>query len=107
MGAFAVSAILHHIGLWGAGDGTEFVTVGGFFLLMGVGTVIEEGFKSVTGLQVRGWLGWSWTTLWTTLCGMFIIDGWARHGAFGAEYFPDGFRPGRVVVDAIIALSSK
>lgn len=107
MGAFAVSAILHHIGLWGTENGMEFVTVGGFYLLMGVGTVIEEGFKSVTGLQVRGWLGWSWTMLWTILCGMFMIDGLARHAAFAAEYFPDGFRPGRVVVDAIIALSSK
>jgi hypothetical protein len=107
MGAFAVSAILHHIGFWGAGKGTEFVTGGGFFLLMGVGTIIEWGFKRVTGLQVRGWLGWSWTMLWTTLFGTFMFDGWARHGAFAIEYFPDGFRPGKVVVDAIVALSSK
>jgi hypothetical protein len=49
MGAFAVSAILHHIGLRGSGNGTEFVTSGGFFLLMSVGAVIE-GFKRVGGL---------------------------------------------------------
>lgn len=107
MGAFAVSAILHQIGFWGAGKGTEFVTGGGFFLLMGVGTIIEWGFKRVTGLQVRGWLGWSWTMLWTTLFGTFMIDGWARHGAFAIEYFPEGFRPGKVVVDAIVVLSTK
>ena len=77
MGAFALSAILHHIGLWGSGNGTEFITAGGFFLLMGIGVIIEGGFRSVTGLRVQGWLGWSWTMLWTTLWGTFIIDGWA------------------------------
>jgi len=107
MGAFAVSAVLHHVGLWGIGNGTEFVTAGGFFLLMGVGAVIEEGFKRVTGLRVGGWIGWSWTMTWTTLCGTFMIDGWARHGAFATQLFPNGLRPGKVVVDTILAMSNK
>ena len=104
MGAFAVSAILHHIGLWGVGKGADFVTAGGFFLLMGVGAVMEGAFTRVTGLRVGGWVGWLWTTVWMLLCGTFMVDGWARHGAFGLQWFPDGFRPGRVIVDAIIAL---
>ena len=107
MGGFAVSAILHHIGLWGTGKGTEFVTAGGFFLLMGVGAVAEVAFTRATGLRVGGWIGWLWTMVWTTLCGTFMIDGWARHGILATQLLPDGFRPGKVVVDAIIAILSK
>jgi len=107
MGAFAVSAILHHIGMWGMGNGSEFVTAGGFFLLMGIGVVLEGVFSRVTGLRVRGWIGWSWTMLWVALWGTLMIDGWARHGVFATEFFPFEFRPGKVVVDAIIALTKK
>jgi hypothetical protein len=52
MGGFAASAILHHVGLWGVGNGTEFVTAGGFFLLMGIGAVMEVASTSATGLRV-------------------------------------------------------
>ena len=107
MGAFAVSAILHHVGLWGTGNGTEFVTTGGFFLLMGIGVVMEGVFTRVTGLRVRGWIGWSWTMMWVALWGTFMIDGWARHGVFATEFFPFECRPGKVVVDTIIALIKK
>ena len=107
MGAFAVSAILHHLALWGAGNGSEFATAGGFFLLMGIGAVMEVAFTRTTGLQVQGWIGWLWTVLWTAPWGMFMIDGWARHGVFATEVLPNGFRPGRVVIDAIVTLSSK
>ena len=107
MGAFAVSALAHHIGLWAVGNGTEFATAGGFFLLMGVGGLIEGAFTGATGLKVRGWLGWLWTMIWTTLWGTFMIDGWARHGLLATDFLPNGFRPGKVVVDAIIVLSSQ
>ncbi|KAI0291686.1 hypothetical protein BC826DRAFT_1098046 [Russula brevipes] len=80
IGAFAVSAFAHHLYLWGLGNGTEFVTAGGFFLLMGVGAVLEDGFKKVTGLRVRGWIGWLWTMAWITTWGTPMMDGWARHG---------------------------
>jgi hypothetical protein len=107
MGAFAVSAIVHHIPMWGMGNGSDFVAVGGFFLLMGVGALMEAAFTRATGLRVRGWIGWSWTMTWTMTWGMFIIDGWARHGMLANEFLPNGVRPGKKVVDAIIALSSR
>ena len=107
MGAFIVSGLLHHICVWGMGNGTEFLTSGGFFLLMGTGAVIEIAFAKATGSRVRGWIGWIWAMLWLDLCGTFMIDGWARRGLFATEIFPSGFRPGKVVVDAIIALISK
>ena len=107
MGAFAVSAMLHHISIWGIGNGSEFLTSGGFFLLMGSGAAIELAFAKATGSRVQGWMGRLWTMLWMGLWGTFMFDGWARHGLFASEIFPFGFRPGKVVVDAIIALASK
>jgi hypothetical protein len=86
VGAFAISAI---------------------FLLMGIGAVMEVVFTRSTGLRVQGWIGWLWTVLWAALWAPFMFDGWARHGAFATEFFPKGFRPGKVVVDTIVTLSSK
>jgi len=107
MGAFGVSAIIHHVGMWGMGNGTEFTSVGGFFLLLGVGVIMEVAFTRATGLRVRGWIGWSWAMTWSTLWGTLIMDAWARHGMLANVFLPNGFRPGKKVVDAIIALSSK
>lgn len=104
MGAFAVSAVFHHLGLWGIGNGTEFYTAGGFFLLMGIGAAMEGAFQRTTGLPVRGWLGWSWTMLWTLVWGTLMIDGWARHGVFASAFFPTRFRPGKILVDGVISL---
>jgi hypothetical protein len=107
MGAFTVSAIIHYIGVWGLGNGIEFNTSGAFFLLMGLGAIMEGAFKQATGLQVQGWIGWSWTMLWTLVWGTFMLDGWARHGMLANDFFPDRLRPGQILVDSIINLSSK
>ncbi|KAH9021292.1 hypothetical protein EDB85DRAFT_2152498 [Lactarius pseudohatsudake] len=58
IGAFAVSAVLHHFAMWGIGNGSEFSTVGVFFLLMGVGVAMEVGFNNGNGHARRGilWL---------------------------------------------------
>ncbi|KAI0295338.1 hypothetical protein B0F90DRAFT_1939935 [Multifurca ochricompacta] len=105
MGGFTVSALLHHIGVWGLGRGSEFSTTGGFFLLMGVGIVMESVFSKVTGLRVKGCYGWAWTMLWTLLWGSFMLDGWARHGMLVNAFLPNWLRPGKVLVDTIIHLS--
>jgi len=107
MGAFAVSALIHHIGIWGIGSGTEFITTGGFFLLMGVGAIMEVVFEKMTGMRVRGWAGWAWTMSWTILWGTFMVDGWAKHGVLSTVTIPFRLRPGKMVVDTIIALSSR
>jgi len=107
MGAFAASAFLHHIAIWGIGSGSEFITTGGFFLLMGVGVVMEVLFKRVTGMQVQGWTGRVWAMLWTILWGTLMIDGWAKHGVFATIHFPDRLRAGKTVVDMAIAMSSR
>ena len=101
MGAFAVSAVLHHLCVWGLGNGHEFSTAGGFFLLMGLGAIMEIVFGNVTGMRVQGFAGWLWTMSWTLMWGTLMLDGWARHGML-ANVFPDRLRPGKALVDAII-----
>jgi len=59
-GAFGASAVIHDLGMWGLGRGTEFRTVGGFFVLMGIGVILEHGFKGMTGRCVGGFWGWVW-----------------------------------------------
>ena len=54
LGAFAVSALIHDLEMWGLRWGTEFHTAGGFFLLMGIGVALEHRFKGLTGRQVGG-----------------------------------------------------
>ncbi|KAH9960526.1 hypothetical protein BC827DRAFT_1133179 [Russula dissimulans] len=107
IGAFALSAFFHHVGVWGIGSGTELITTGGFFLLMGVGAVMEIVLKQVTGMRVQGWAGWAWTMSWTILWGAFMIDGWAKHGVLATVTLPNRLRIGKMVVDTIIGLSSR
>lgn len=107
VGAFAVSGVLHDLGMWGLGRGTEFRTAGGFFLLMGIGAALEYEFKVVTGRRVGGIWGWVWTMAWTTAWGTLVIDAWARRGMIAADFFPYGIRPGKSLIDAIISLSRR
>jgi hypothetical protein len=107
MGAFAVSGLMHDAGIWGLGLGTDFRTVGGFFLLMGAGAASEHGFKQVTGRRVGGIWGWVWTMAWTICWGTLMIDAWARRGMIAADFFPYGLRPGKLLIDVIISLSRR
>ena len=105
VGAFAVSGVMHDLGMWGLGQGTEFSTVGGFFLLMGVGAALEHGFQQMTGRRVGGFWGWAWTMVWTVSWGTLMIDAWARRGMIATVFFPNKLRPGKLLVDALILLS--
>ena len=104
IGAFTVSAVMHDLGMWGLGRGTEFTTAGGFFVLMGVGAALEHAFARVTGRSVGGVWGWAWTMAWTLTWGTLMMDAWARRGMIACDFFPDGMRPGKPVVDAAISL---
>ena len=108
MGAFAVSGVLHDLPGCGVSDvARRFSTVGGFFLLLGVGAALEDGFKKVTGRRVGGLWGWAWTMMWTISWGTLMLDAWARRGMIAADFFPHGLRPGKSLVDALILLSRR
>jgi len=97
MGAFIWSAILHDLGLWGMGKGTEFWSVGLFFLMNGVGCIIEALFQNATGLKVGGWAGWLWTMGWLAGWGNLMVDAFARRGLLGSKFVPEGYMPSQIL----------
>ncbi|KAH7873903.1 membrane bound O-acyl transferase family-domain-containing protein [Lentinula edodes] len=91
-GAFLVSGILHYVGLWGLGSGSDVLGMIGFFMLMGVGVILEGFWKSFTGYKVKGWLGRIWTTVWLLGWSNLLVDAWARKGLMGSLFIPDSRR---------------
>lgn len=101
MGAFFWSGLLHDWGMWGMGRGTEFSSVGGFFLMMGVGCILEALLRKTTGVKVGGWPGWLWTMCWMGGWGNMLVDSWARRGLTGSKFFPDEFMPSQILLSYI------
>ncbi|KAK0205409.1 hypothetical protein DFS33DRAFT_1373816 [Desarmillaria ectypa] len=97
LGAFTVSGTLHVLGNWGLRHEAEFWTVGGYFVIQGVGVVLEGVWKKVSGHRVGGTLGWVWTVAWVIGWANLLIDAWARAGLIGSAFFPDGARPVDVI----------
>ncbi|KAF8640260.1 hypothetical protein AX16_010155 [Volvariella volvacea WC 439] len=52
LGAFFISGVLHNFGLWGMGRGAEFSSMGGYFLVMGVGLILEGVWKKIMAKPV-------------------------------------------------------
>lgn len=101
MGAFFWSGLLHDWGMWGMGHGTEFSHVGGFFLMMGVGCIMEALFKMATGVKVDGWVGWVWTMSWMVGWGIPMLDAWARRGLVASKFVPEEFMIGHLILATI------
>ena len=93
LGAFFVSGIMHDFGVWGAGIGTELSSVTFFFLMMGVGCVLEAVWREKTGSKVQGPWGWLWSMAWMFFWGSWIVDAWARRGLIISKMSADGARP--------------
>ena len=92
MGSFLASGFFHNCGLWGMGRGSDFPRMGGFFVMMGMGVVIERGWKGVTGHRVGGVLGWIWTMCWVIGWGNMLMEAWGLRGLMGSLFVPDAFR---------------
>ncbi|KAF7979150.1 hypothetical protein HWV62_43397 [Athelia sp. TMB] len=88
LGAFLLSAVLHDWGMWGMWGTLHFARVGGFFLAMGGGCVLEALFARVSGRRVRGWAGRAWAAAWVVGWGNLLVDAWARTGLLGSTIAP-------------------
>ncbi|OAX37617.1 hypothetical protein K503DRAFT_693065 [Rhizopogon vinicolor AM-OR11-026] len=93
MGAFLASGALHYAGLQAMGRGGHPVVVFGFFIMQGVGIILEGTWKRYTGVRVNGWLGLLWTWFWIIFWANFMVDAWARVGLVASKFFPDNYRP--------------
>ena len=93
IGAFALSGVLHVSGVQGTSRGADTLSMMVFFVMQGVGVVMEHACKQVTGRRVGGITGWLWTISWLVLWGQTIVDVWARRGLLGSELSPDDYRP--------------
>lgn len=93
IGAFFVSGLMHDMGVWGAGMGTDLGAITLFFTMMGVGCAIEGLFKQYTGIKVRGPVGWAWAMVWMFFWGSWIVDAWARRGLIISHMSPPNARP--------------
>jgi hypothetical protein len=107
MGAFAVSGLMHIVCLWAAGCVTELSYHGGFYLLMGVGLILESAFERATGSPVRGFFGWLWAMAWMLSWGSHFLDPRVQGGIFAVEFLPDHLRPGKMLINDAISLFSK
>lgn len=107
MGAFTLSAFIHHWGLYGLGQGMEFSTVGMFFIMMGVGVFLEGAYEEWSGIKVGGWKGWVWTTVWLMFWAMWLVDGWARKGLIASDFLPENIRVGKWTVEGVAQLIEK
>ncbi|KAF8962734.1 hypothetical protein BDZ97DRAFT_1905135 [Flammula alnicola] len=101
LGTFFVSGIMHYLGLWGMGRGSDFLAVVGYFMMMGVGVVLEFKFKAVTGHRMKGAFGWAWANLWISSWGIMLIEAWCIRGLVGSKFFPDGWRPAVVILEGL------
>ncbi|KAF8064409.1 hypothetical protein FPV67DRAFT_221191 [Lyophyllum atratum] len=88
LGTFFMSSILHSFAFWGMGRGTDFMRVGGYFIVNGIGVLLEHIWRSVTGRRVGGWCGRIWTYIWIVGWGHFLVEAWAVKGFMSGTFLP-------------------
>lgn len=95
LGAFFVSGVFHDIEL---GRGGYTTVVVGFWVMNGVGVVLERVWKKVTGKQVGGVWGRVWMMGWLVIWGLPMVDVYARAGRYASMSVVGGFEPSLALV---------
>ncbi|KAI6037694.1 hypothetical protein EDC04DRAFT_2110465 [Pisolithus marmoratus] len=97
LGAFAISGLMHDLGLRAVGRGSDFAAVFGFFFMMGVGVVMESAWRTVSGRLPSGIAGRLWVFTWLGLWGNRAADAWLTRGAATSGLVPEPYRPLKLV----------
>jgi len=104
LGVFVISGLIHDWGFWSLGRGTDPLRINGFFIMMGVGVVMEGVWKKMTSKRVGGTLGWIWTMGWTMGWGSVLVDAWARKGFIATDFLYPPMRPGEAIAKLVLSL---
>ncbi|EGN98972.1 hypothetical protein SERLA73DRAFT_108219 [Serpula lacrymans var. lacrymans S7.3] len=99
MGAFLMSSILHDLGMRAMDRGQDSLYIFAFFMMNGVGLILERIWLKTTGKRVCGIFGSMWAIVWLTAWGTLMIDAWGKRGLIGSQFFPEGYRPTLLLVD--------
>lgn len=97
LGAFALSGLMHDLGLRAVGRGSDFAAIFGFFFMMGVGVIMESAWKMMTGRLPSGIAGWLWVLTWVGLWANRATDAMLTRGAASSGFFPEPYRPFKLV----------
>jgi hypothetical protein len=92
VGVFLVSGLLHDWGMWGMGQGVEYQSVTGYFLLQSVGLAIEGAFELHQGHPPGGPFARLWALLWVVCNGIWMVDAWMRRGLGNCSFLPPELR---------------
>ncbi|QRV81944.1 membrane bound O-acyl transferase family protein [Ceratobasidium sp. AG-Ba] len=127
MGVFLMSGLLHDVGMWGMGQGMDLRRVTGYFLIQGVGLMIETGLglgqvnkhehkgphktnssatngnayahvnSSESSAKYR-WLMKVWMLVWVTFPATMMMDAWLQRGLAGVVIVPHAYSPARALL---------
>jgi hypothetical protein len=79
LGAFAASAALHYVCIFGIGRGSD-ARIALFFALQAAGVLGEEALGHATNAKVDGWIGCAWAALFLALTAPMLSDAWMLKG---------------------------
>ncbi|KAI0715584.1 hypothetical protein C8Q72DRAFT_192133 [Fomitopsis betulina] len=83
LGTFLASGMYHALGLQMADHRIVL-----FFVLQGLGILLENVYRRCTGRRVGGVAGWCWTAFWVVVLGQMCTDAWSIGGLPGAILVP-------------------
>ncbi|KAI0781161.1 membrane bound O-acyl transferase family-domain-containing protein [Trametes elegans] len=94
LGCFLASGLCHEFGM--AAAGKKFDTrVLAFFLLQGLGILLEKTFKALSGKRVGGLFGFAWTALFVLGIGQMCTESWLNRGWAGRKTIPPIVSPAK------------
>ncbi|KAG9076989.1 hypothetical protein FS749_011175 [Ceratobasidium sp. UAMH 11750] len=129
MGSFLVSGLIHDFGMWGMGQGMDFRRVTGYFLIQGVGVIVEsllgldqavknkdKGTKKENDLTAKEWnsptarrlpasilarcLMKLWVFIWVVVPGTMMIEAWLKRGFDLITLVPYVYSPSGALLNA-------
>ena len=85
-------------------NAVKFTHTGGFFIMVGLATILERKWKLWTGKAVTGVSGTLWATAWQLVWGSGMVDAWARRGMVANDFLRKELRFGKALIDILLTV---